>query len=252
MSYLRFEDQADGIHVFFDDTLNLAHTVNSGGFFNEADIATITRAPHTIKFAMDFVDGPDNDVVRIYIDGILVHTGTSWEDYYRFATESQPDASYVNKTRTVDSLLFRESGIANVADASKGFLIDNLSLKSGSNLSGGALADGIQFVTWKDDGDNIHQLGEQILTGPAALGTNGTTTIPLADASHLPAFDPTGTHYVGIAWCAGALTVNGDGSLSCNGSTMGNEAQQDSMTADVTLHVEQSRNNPSFSCTPNN
>ncbi len=135
MSYLRFEDQADGIHVFFDDALNVAQTVNVGGFFNESNIATISRAPHTIKFVMDFVDGPSNDIVQIYIDGVLVHTGTSWEDYYRFATESQPDPSYVNKSRTVDSLLFRESGSNDVGNAENGFLVDNLYLQSGTPVN---------------------------------------------------------------------------------------------------------------------
>src|SRR6476620_2743267 len=39
MSYLRFEDRADGIHVFFDD-----YTTD----FNETDIATVSRSPHTL------------------------------------------------------------------------------------------------------------------------------------------------------------------------------------------------------------
>jgi hypothetical protein len=128
MSYLRFEDQADGIHVFFDDVTDPTHAVN-GETFNETDIATLSRAPHAIKISMDFVNGPDNDVVKVYIDGSLKITGTSWEDYYRFDTESNP--SLVSNSRTVDSLLFRESGAANAADAGNGFLIDNLSLLSG-------------------------------------------------------------------------------------------------------------------------
>jgi hypothetical protein len=128
MSYLRFEDQADGIHVFFDDVTDPSHVTNADTF-NETDIATISRAPHTIKFSMDFVNGPDNDVVKISIDGVLKHTGTSWEDYYRFDTESNP--TLVSNSRTVDSLLFRESGAANTDDAGNGFLVDNLSLLSG-------------------------------------------------------------------------------------------------------------------------
>src|SRR6185369_3382137 len=89
----------------------------------EDDIATISRSPHAIKFSMDFIDGPANDVVKIYIDGSLVHTGTSWEDYFR---ENQPE----NAVPTVDSLLFRESGTANGADQGNGFLVDNFSLSS--------------------------------------------------------------------------------------------------------------------------
>lgn len=110
MSYLRFEDQADGIHVFFDDY--------SANDFQETDIATLSRTEaHTIKFVMDFVDGTGNDIVQIYIDGSLVHTGTSWEDYFR-EQEGNP-------TRTVDSLLFRVAGTAAPLTSGKGFLIDN-------------------------------------------------------------------------------------------------------------------------------
>ncbi len=117
MSYLRFEDQADGIHVFFDD-------VNSAGAFIETDIATLNRtAPHTIKFVMDFVDGANNDVVKIYIDGVLEITGTSWENYFNIGEN--------NPTRTVDSLLFRTSGTAVPANSGNGFLVDNMSLMSG-------------------------------------------------------------------------------------------------------------------------
>ena len=56
------------------------------------------------------------------MDGSLVHTGTSWEDYYR-ECESNP-------TRTVDSLLFRTGGTAAPATFGRGFLVDNLSLTS--------------------------------------------------------------------------------------------------------------------------
>ena len=134
MSYLRFEDQADGVHVFFDDVTDPTHAIN-GETFNETDIATLTRAPHTIKFSMDFVDGPDNDVVKIYIDGVLIHTGTSWEDYFRYDTESNP--SLVDVSRTVDSLLFRTGGSTNNPSVlGQGFLVDNLSLLSGPILVG--------------------------------------------------------------------------------------------------------------------
>lgn len=120
MSYLRFDDMADGIHVFFDD-------VDSTGAFIETDIATLTRTPHTIKFVMDFVDGANNDIVKIYIDGVLEITGTSWENYFNIS-ESNP-------TRTVDSLIFQSrtgSGpLTNPANQGNGFLVDNVSITSG-------------------------------------------------------------------------------------------------------------------------
>lgn len=133
MSYLRFEDYADGVHVFFDDYQDLApfgtangDNTNGCGInddFFETDIATLSRtAPHTIKIAMYFIDGPRNDVVQIYVDGVLVHTGTSWEDYFRYCAEQIAD----NNTHTVDSMLFRTSGPAHPELNGGGFLIDNM------------------------------------------------------------------------------------------------------------------------------
>ncbi len=125
MSYLRFEDQSDGIHIFFDDVTNVG-PVGSTTVFNESQIATTTRATHTIKMSIDFVNGPSNDVVHVWIDGVLVKTGTTWENYYRY----DPEAIAEQSPRIVKTVLFRESGTAHPANAGKGFFIDNLSLTS--------------------------------------------------------------------------------------------------------------------------
>lgn len=128
MSYLRFEDNAGGIDVFFDDVQQPGPCTPSGcANFVETKIATLNRAvPHTIKFVMDFLEGPGNDVVKIFIDGALVITGTSWEDYYRY----DPEASAEQSPRIVKTLIFRESGTATPANSGKGFLFDNISLNS--------------------------------------------------------------------------------------------------------------------------
>ena len=52
-------------------------------------------APHKIKFVIDFVDGARNDVVKIYLDGTLKVTGTTWEDYYRFDPEQAGNGNQV-------------------------------------------------------------------------------------------------------------------------------------------------------------
>jgi hypothetical protein len=132
MSYLRFEDHTDGVHVFFDDV------TDPGPFptvatFNETDIATLGRArSHRIRFSIDLRDGPGNDVARIYIDGKKKITGTTWEDYYRYDPEQAP----TNHVPTIDKLLFREGGTQGVdnspsAAKGQGFLVDRVSLASG-------------------------------------------------------------------------------------------------------------------------
>jgi len=129
MSYLRFEDQPDGIHVFFDDYRDNAPFGGAVGDpagcdinddFSEVGIGTVSRGKHNFRLVMDFVDGPRNDVVKAYIDGVLQATGTSWEDYFRYCEG--------NPTRTVDSELFRTGGPAAPANAGMGFLVDNLGM----------------------------------------------------------------------------------------------------------------------------
>ena len=120
MSFLRFEDNTNGIDVFFYDVQGVGSPAN----FVETKIGTLDRTiPHTVKFVMDFLDGPSNDVVKVYIDGNLAYTGTSWENYYRYDNEASSEQS----TRIVKTVLFRQSGTATPADAGNGFLLDNFS-----------------------------------------------------------------------------------------------------------------------------
>ena len=75
MSYLRFEDQIDGVHVFFDDVTD-AGPLGTVADFPESDIAILSRATsHRVQFVMDFVSGPANDVGEVFIDKKLVKTG---------------------------------------------------------------------------------------------------------------------------------------------------------------------------------
>jgi hypothetical protein len=131
MSYLRFEDRPDGVHVFFDDVTDPG-PVGTVATFNETDIATLSRsAAHTVRFSETFVPGPNNDVVRIYIDGNLRLTGGSWEDYYRYDPEQNATGHVVPQTRT---LIFREgSWAAASGTAGNGFLIDGVTMASSNN-----------------------------------------------------------------------------------------------------------------------
>jgi hypothetical protein len=133
MSYLRFEDQTDGIHVFFDDVTDPG-PLGTVADFVETDIATLSRArAHSIKFSIKFKNGPGNDVVKISIDGKKKITGTTWEDYYRYDPEQVGNG---NQVPAVSKLLFRVSGAANPLDAGNGFLIDGVKLASSGHQDG--------------------------------------------------------------------------------------------------------------------
>lgn len=122
MSFLRFEDQSDGVHVIFFDVQGTDNPANFVG----TDIATLSRdQAHQVSFSIDFVPGASNDVVTISIDGAVVHTGTTWENYYRFDSEQ---AGNNNLVPSVDKLLFRASGTAVPGDSGKGFLVDDVRL----------------------------------------------------------------------------------------------------------------------------
>jgi hypothetical protein len=47
------------------------------------------------------------------------------------------------------------------------------------------------------------------------------------------------------------MTIDTDGTRHCDGTTLGNSAQGGTVAADITFRVEQSRNNPGFTCGTN-
>lgn len=146
MSYLRLEDAIDGIDVFFVDVQGTDSPAN----FVETKVASgLSRAKtHSAKFVIDYKNGPSNDKVKIYIDGKLVHKGTTWENYYRF----DPEASAEQTPRTTDDLIFRTGGTAVPANAGKGFIFDNIKLSSSKPLVKKSWGQGKhEYNTYRDD-----------------------------------------------------------------------------------------------------
>jgi predicted ribosomally synthesized peptide with SipW-like signal peptide len=177
-----------------------------------------------------------------------VKPGDQGEDTVSLHVDNNPSWACVNIKTTSNE----ENGI-NGPEAAAG------DVTSGSGQ--GELAQNTQVYAWLDNGagggvagDNIWQAGEPKLDGPVTLSSfiNGTTTLALADSATnggapLP---PGQTNYVGLYWCAGTIHSTGPGNLSCDGTTMGNNTQTDSATADVSFNIVQSRNNSSFRCNP--
>lgn len=146
MSWIQMQDTPDGLQVNFFDYVDAAPfgTLGSPGDgcnteddfrFTEVATGLDRTVPHTIRLVMDFHDGPANDIVEVWVDGTLLHVGTSWEDYFHWCEGAGGpyDQGYgSNESRTVDCLLFRTGGAAVPAHLGKGFLIDNLSISSGA------------------------------------------------------------------------------------------------------------------------
>lgn len=133
----------------------------------------------------------------------------------------------------------------------------------------GELDQELNFVFWSDDGDNVLEEGEKILLQgkPSQLpqgNGNGGVDFPIVD-SKFNAFGEAGnpfpgseTKYIGKAWCFGKLTLapveEGDNSptkdpgIKCEGESVSNISQSDSLTGDVTFTAIQARNNANFEC----
>jgi hypothetical protein len=169
MSYIRLEDDFSGLTVFFDDYQDKPPYGSYGSpataavgcgpedNFVETMVASgLDRSKaHIVKLTMDFVDGPRNDVVKVYVDGTLRHTGTSWEDYFRWCTESGGGTGTTtsDQSRTVDSMIFTvRSGQAHPLNRGKGFLIDNLTYRSFQQQCRGGNGDG----DFEDDHGHRH------------------------------------------------------------------------------------------------
>jgi len=147
MSYAGFDDQADGIHVIFYDATNPG-PIGTVSSFNGTDVATIDRTTsHTIKFEIDLVPGPANDVVTLYVDGSPVITGTTWEDYYRYDPEQ---AGNGNVVPSISKLLFRAGGAAAPSTLGNGYLVDHVSLSSSTPLATPTTKDECKKGGWMD------------------------------------------------------------------------------------------------------
>jgi predicted ribosomally synthesized peptide with SipW-like signal peptide len=133
-------------------------------------------------------------------------------------------------------------------------------VENGADSFDGELAQNLNFTAWLDNdatvgvpGDNVWQ-GQALeplyfAPGPAFNVLGGTTTLAIAESGDTPVVGGS-TTYVGLAWCAGTMSTNGGANLSCDGASMGNVAQTDSMVGTISFRAEQSRNNPNFLCTP--
>jgi hypothetical protein len=122
MTWVRMEDDGDGaggLNLQFYDTDPLGNFV-----FHQLTTNLDRSTWHRVDMNIQFVDGPHNDVVDILLDGNLVYTGTTWEDFERFGPASDGGGGGIT---AVDSLLFRAGGAAsNTLGA--GFYIDDVSL----------------------------------------------------------------------------------------------------------------------------
>jgi len=130
--------------------------------------------------------------------------------------------------------------------------VNDSEIEAGDDLGlEGELGDYIEVFIWDDkDKDGLYDINESenSLAGPDSF-FDVTHVISLHDSNtDNGVLSATTTEYIGLAWCAGTLTVDGEGLMNCDGSSMGDIAQTDILTASLTAYVEQVRNNNGFLC----
>jgi predicted ribosomally synthesized peptide with SipW-like signal peptide len=148
--------------------------------------------------------------------------------------------------------------------------VDTTCVEPDTDMTDGDLAQSLSFMWWADDGDNVLESDETVITqgklGDAPLNT--PINIALAD-SNRNIWTTTGPvagnteRYIGKGWCFGTMTsapVSQDGvatsgplargstGFTCDGASTTNAAQTDSTKLDVAFMAVQSRNNSSFVC----
>lgn len=120
----------------------------------------------------------------------------------------------------------------------------------------GELAEGLEFFSWHDDGDNKFEVGEKPIFGTStqsAMVVLKNKTYALADYKNGSVFKADKTRYIGIEWCAGDMTVNvAAATVTCNGAALGNEAQTDSFSVDVSFEAVSAKDEPKFTCVKQN
>jgi len=139
----------------------------------------------------------------------------------------------------------------------------------------GELGSLVKMVWWVDDGDNVLEEGETLLSDGVQtilnfFGEDNAFSADLADSTTNvwtgepgPVFGSE-TYYIGKAWCYGTMALfplpqDGSGNLlspigsqgggfTCDGKTLGNESQTDAVTIDIAFTAIQARHNPKFTC----
>ena len=216
---------ASGITFALEDNLNL--TIDSRAFYNGLPVLGSTWTlkdliPGADKFfnIEDIVPGDSGKAV------ISMHIESNRQDAWLCL-------DFTNLVSDENGFVEPESGV----DASE---------------ASGELADGMEFFAWRDDGDDVFEVGEEPLFGTGAQSASvvlNATTYPIADSTIGPPLPDGTVSSVGIAWCAGDLQVNlATAEINCAPGALGNAAQTDSLSVDVAIRAATERNNSGFTC----
>ncbi len=139
---------------------------------------------HNLEMVLRFVDGADNDVIDILLDGEHIGTTTTFEN---FRDWSSPDHAANAEANITSRLFFRPSGTGTPQDGpggdNQGFDFDNLKITSYD--SGSVHADSL--IGGEGDDSLLGQLGDDSLAGGTGMdmldGGEGNDTLDGGDGN---------------------------------------------------------------------
>jgi predicted ribosomally synthesized peptide with SipW-like signal peptide len=264
-----------GIVLFMAGSIALGGT---GAFFSDTETSTgnnFTAGAVDLKI--------DNKSYVTDSNGILVPSlTTSWtlkdlttnEKFFNFSDLKPGD--------------FGEDTISLHVDTNDAYLCANVTLTSNNDnsctepeliddfscvapgLGQGELAQNVNFIWWADDGDNVFETNEKVISsGPIGnLVLGQPIKVVLADSQNNIWTGSGGPvpgntdKFIGKAWCFGTLALKPEtqdnfgtvgpnqrpAGFTCDGSNLNNQTQTDSLTADISFDAVQARHNPNFLC----
>jgi hypothetical protein len=130
--FVRIIDDGSGFDLGFFDTGDNSGTSSCSSFpFILLDLNLSYTEWHNVVIEITFVDGfgpggfgvEGNDIVNIFVDGSLVHTGTSWETCYAFVGNGSP--------RGIDRLVIYQA-TDDKATSDGGLYFDNMRISDQS------------------------------------------------------------------------------------------------------------------------
>ncbi|MEA2879412.1 MAG: large repetitive protein [Hyphomicrobiales bacterium] len=132
---------------------------------------------HTLEMRLQYVDGLDNDIINIYLDGHYIGTTTTFENYRDLAAPVFPAATHAQNAEAnqTDRVFFRPSANGAPNDGAggqnKGFYFDNVSSDVHNNIDG--TGNDLANIITGNAGDNTlaGKGANDQLTGGAGIDT---------------------------------------------------------------------------------
>ena len=181
MSWVGLGDSGSGIVLGFYDY------VDSFRFTAIATDLSYTDL-HTVETTIEFMAGPANDVVKVFLNGTLIHTGLSWEAYYYSNLQIVPGEP---RLQAVNSLHFRAGGDSAPATAGAGYYFHAVEVSNTLPSTPASTTSPTAIPTAAPTATPTAIPTAAPTTSPTAIPTAAPTTSPTAIPTARPTTSPT-------------------------------------------------------------